>query len=302
MNPNPRITILAPGPLATIQDRGRTGYGALGVGRSGAADRGAAALANRLVGNLPDAAVIETTAGGTSFVCDRLILLAVTGADTSVVIAAPGGRTRQSGINAAIAASAGATVTLAGPAAGLRNYIAIRGGIAVAPVLGSRSRDVLAEVGPEPLRSGDELPIGDESAAWPATDLAPRARLSTEPILAVIPGPRTRLFERGALATLCSAPYSVTAAANRIGLRLEGPPLRRNDSAPAELPSEAMMPGALQVPPSGQPTLFLADHPVTGGYPVLATIVSPDIDRAAQLRPGERVRFTIAVDRGWGAP
>jgi biotin-dependent carboxylase-like uncharacterized protein len=182
------------------------------------------------------------------------------------------------------------------PTRGLRSYLAVRGGIAVDPVLGSRSTDVLAGLGPDALTPGALLPIGPAPARFPQVDVAPVPDCwADEIVLHVEPGPRHDWFTEDALTALLSEPYEVTAESNRIGMRLEGPALRR--SRAEELPSEGMVAGALQVPPSAQPTLFLADHPVTGGYPVIAVVAAADVDRAAQARPGQRLRFRLAPTR-----
>jgi len=157
-------------------------------------------------------------------------------------------------------------------------------------VLGSRSTDTLSGLGPEPLRTGTRLPIGQPQAPLPAVDLAPVAALPAEPALRVIPGPRDDWFTQEALSVLCAQPYQVGSDSNRVGVRLSAPqPLARKVSG--ELPPEPMVLGALQVPPSGQPILFLADHPVTGGYPVIAVVTAADLHHAAQVRAGQRVRF-----------
>jgi allophanate hydrolase subunit 2 len=160
----------------------------------------------------------------------------------------------------------------------------------VRPVLGSRATDLLSGLGPECLRPGAVLPIGASVEPLPAIGFAPVANLSADDLtLTVLPGPRDDWFERSALATLLNEPYTVTSESNRIGIRLDGPALTRTRDE--ELPSEGMVAGALQVPPSGRLTLFLADHPVTGGYPVIAVVVAGDVDKAAQARPGMRIRF-----------
>lgn len=279
------IDVVATGPLATVQDLGRPGLGDIGVGVSGAADRGSLRLANRLVGNQEGAAAIEVTLGGLVLRPRRELTVAVTGAACPVTVAGHG-----AAVNAVLTVPAGAELRLGTPDRGLRNYVAVRGGLDVEPVLGSRSTDVLAGLGPRPLSPGDELPAGSPPEVFPHVDLAPVATPpADEVVLRVEPGPRDDWFDEDAVTTLLSRPYTITADSNRVGMRLDGPelPRRRTD----ELPSEGMVAGALQVPPSGRPTLFLADHPVTGGYPVIAVVTSADVDRAAQARPGQRLRF-----------
>ncbi|HWD04125.1 MAG TPA: biotin-dependent carboxyltransferase family protein [Amycolatopsis sp.] len=280
-----KAEVLATGPFTTVQDLGRPGLAALGVGRSGAADRGSLRLANRLVGNPETHAALEVTLGGLRLRVSEPATVAVTGAEVDVRV----GR-RAVGTNAPVAVRAGDEVVLGRATRGLRCYLAIRGGFDLRPILGARATDTMGGLGPPPLVPGTTLPIGDAVAGYPAVDLAPRPRLPEEPELHVTPGPRLSWFTAAALSTLTGAPYTVTADLDRVGVRLDGPPLIR--AIDAELPPEAAVPGALQVPPSGVPILFLADHPVTGGYPVPAVVTEADLDVAAQLRPGQRVRFT----------
>ncbi|MDP2772484.1 MAG: biotin-dependent carboxyltransferase family protein, partial [Nocardioides sp.] len=159
----------------------------------------------------------------------------------------------------------------------------------VTPVLGSRATDTLAWVGPPEVVAGAELPVG-ASAGRPAPHDTPRPPVPGP--LRVHPGPRADWFAADALDTLCATTYAVGAASNRIGLRLDGPPLERLRED--ELASEGMVLGAVQVPPDGRPVVFLADHPPTGGYPVLAVVEPADLWQCGQLRPGESVRFTRA--------
>ena len=173
---------------------------------------------------------------------------------------------------------------------GARIYVAVRGGVEVEPVLGSRSTDLLTGLGPA-LRSGDRLSVGAEPDRPP-----PRARAAAAPVqrtLRVIPGPRDDWFVAGALERLCSAAWTVTPAANRVGVKLDGPELAWADDE--ELRSEGLVTGALQVPSSGRPILLLNDHPTTGGYPVIAVVHSDDLPHAGQLRPGDTVRFARGV-------
>jgi KipI family sensor histidine kinase inhibitor len=283
------IEIIRPGPLATVVDLGRPGYGHLGVPRSGAADAGSLRLANRLVGNPEDAAALELTLGGAALRFRDTAWVALTGAQVTARL--PAGD--HSGMGVPFAVPAGAVLTVPAPAAGVRSYLAVRGGITVPAVLGSRSSDQLSGLGPAPLRPGDVLPVGATSGCSPiVADVAPLAAAGPGPAeLRIVAGPRDVWFAAGALETLCGTGYAVTSDSDRSGLRLSGPPLRR--AREGELPSEGMVTGALQVPPDGQPILFLTDHPVTGGYPVIAVVVSADIGLAAQLRPGDAARFRL---------
>jgi biotin-dependent carboxylase-like uncharacterized protein len=285
------IEVVAPGPLATVQDLGRPGYAHLGVPHAGAADAPSLRLANRLVGNLEDAAGLELTFGGASLWFRDQAWIAVTGAPLAV--RADG---RALGLNAPCHVEAGALVKFGAPALGVRTYLAVRGGLAVEPVLGSRSADLLSGLGPPALSPGELLPVGDARVTAAlgdiTVDVAPVRPLADMPTLRIVPGPRDDWFTGDAPATLTSEPYEVTEHGNRIGVRLRGPALRRKRHG--ELPSEGMPAGAVQIPPDGLPIIFLADHPTTGGYPVIAVLCSADLPVAAQLRPGQRLRFHTA--------
>ncbi|MEC3975278.1 biotin-dependent carboxyltransferase family protein [Amycolatopsis sp. H20-H5] len=280
-----KLEILRTGLFATVQDLGRPGHAALGVGRSGAADSGSLRLANRLVGNPESNAGIETTLGGLSLRTSEHTLVAVTGASCPITA---GGRA--AGPNAPIVLRPGEELVLGTAADGLRCYVAVRGGLDVAPVLGSRSTDTMGKVGPPVLAAGMTLPVGQRVAGPPVVDLAPRPALPEELVLRVTPGPRLDWFTADALSTLESTAYVVTSDVDRIGIRLDGPALRRVREG--ELLPEAGVPGAMQIPPSGKPIVFLADHPITGGYPVAAVVDERDLDLAAQALPGKRIRFT----------
>lgn len=270
------IEVLQAGPLTTIQDLGRPGFAALGVARSGAFDRAAARLANRLVGNPDGAALLEVTLGGLTVRALDAVTVALTGA------ACPG---LDHGTPRTLAA--GQLVRLRAPAQGLRSYLAVRGGLAVAPTLGSCSTDTLSGLGPSPVVAGDRLPVGP-APRLPVSDALTAGATRVAAGLPLLPGPRADWFAGDALGLLVRSTWWVRADSDRVGIRLDGPPLPR--AVPTELPSEPTRPGALQVPADGRPILFGPDAPVTGGYPVLAVLA--DLDPAAQLRPGDPVRFT----------
>lgn len=272
------VKVLATGPLTTVQDFGRPGQAALGVGRSGACDQTSYRLANRLVGNPDNAAVLEVTFGGLQLMVDGDVMVVTTGA-------------RCQGSwphNAPTTLKSGDELELGMPVSGLRTYVAVRGGFTVEPVLGSRSTDTLTGLGPDAVAPGDVIAIGEPELAPPGIDVAPVTDPETGDVTVLItPGPRRDWFTDAAWASLVEQTYSVTSESNRVGLRLDGDALERNRTG--ELPSEGLVRGALQIPPSGKPVLFLADHPVTGGYPVIAYVVDDDVDRCAQLRPGQRL-------------
>lgn len=279
------LDVVSPGVLSTVQDLGRQGLGALGVGHAGAADIPALRLANRMVGNPESAAALEVTFGGLEVVARGGMSVTLTGAPCSLVV-----NGRQHGPYGVVWLPDGATLRLEPPTVGLRSYLAVRGGIDVPPVLGSCSADTLSALGPVPLVAGDRLEVGRATRDYPGVDLAPvEVPVAGGVTLRVVDGPRADWFTDAGRDALTSGSYEVTAESNRVGMRLAGPVLERVRDD--ELPSEGMVCGALQVPPSGQPTLFLADHPVTGGYPVIAVVLPADVPRAAQVRPGQRITF-----------
>jgi biotin-dependent carboxylase-like uncharacterized protein len=279
------LEVLATGPLATIQDLGRPGHTAWGVPISGAVDRRSLRLGNRLVGNPEDAAGVEVTFGGARFRAHGELVVAVTGAPGTVTVG--GGIVER---NAPITVPAGEELALEPPSCGVRTYLCVRGGLAVPAVLGSRATDLLAGLGPAVLETGDRIPIGRVAGDVPAVEVAPVPDPPAgEVTLRVRFGPRDDWFTPEARDALLSSPWTVTTESNRVGVRLDGTELAR--AVPDELPTEGMALGALQVPPSGRPTIFLADHPVTGGYPVIAVLLDADVDAAAQLRPGQTLRF-----------
>ena len=281
------LEVLDPGPLTTVQDAGRPGLAHLGVPASGALDRPSARLANRLVGNEVQAALLECTVSGPTLRAGPGgALVAVTGAPAPVHVAG-----RACDVGVALWVPAGEVLRVGPATAGLRSYIAVRGGLQVEPVLGSRSYDVLSGLGPAPLAAGQRLPVGPACGTVPAADVVPPPDLDAEPLLPVVLGPRDDWFAPDAVVLLTAARWTVTADSNRIGVRLAGPPLARRRHE--QLPPEGVVTGSVQVPADGQPVLFLADHPTTGGYPVLAVVDEDALPAAAQARPGTTLRFSV---------
>ncbi|GAA1417739.1 biotin-dependent carboxyltransferase family protein [Streptomyces thermospinosisporus] len=278
------LVVVRAGALTTVQDLGRPGHAHLGVPRSGALDGPAAALANRLAGNPPEAAVLETTLNGVAVRPRSSVTVAVTGAPGPVTV---DGRPVPWG--APVRVPAGALLDVGAAVSGVRAYVAVSGGIAVDPVLGSRSTDLLSGLGPAPLTDGELLPLGTGPARAAPVDTAPQPAPPAELVLRVTLGPRDDWFTPEAVRAFTSGTYRVSPASNRIGLRTTGPALPR--ARTGELPSEGMVLGAVQVPPDGTPVVFLADHPTTGGYPVIAVVRPTDLPAAAQARPGTPVRF-----------
>ncbi|MEN3303946.1 MAG: hypothetical protein V7603_148 [Micromonosporaceae bacterium] len=278
------IEVLDAGVLTTVQDLGRPGLAHLGVPRSGALDQPALRLANRLVGNPEGAAGLEVTLSGCALRFGRAATVALAGAAADLTVA-----DRPAGFGAPVPVPAGATVRVAPARYGVRSYLAVDGGIAVPAVLGSRSTDTLCGLGPPPLRDGMVLPLGPRAGRVSTVDSTPWSAPPSTLELRVRPGPRDDWFTGDALGTLHRQPYTLSPVSNRIGARLSGPALARRVCG--ELPSEGLSLGAVQVPADGQPLVFLADHPTTGGYPVIAVVHPADVFLLAQARPGTTVRF-----------
>ncbi|HZN20645.1 MAG TPA: biotin-dependent carboxyltransferase family protein [Micromonosporaceae bacterium] len=295
------IEVRRAGPLITVQDLGRPGWAHLGVPRSGALDAPALRLGNRLVGNPEPAAGLEVTLTGCTLVLRAGRVVAVTGAPAQVTV---DGRPVASG--AAVRVPAGSVLRVGPAREGVRSYLAVAGGIAVPPVLGSRSTDTFSGLGPAPLRDGDLLPLGDppagevspveEPGEGSVRRLCSAGFVGAEPAcepgparVRLLPGPRADWFTEEAVGMLDGASYTVGVNSNRVAARLAGQGLTR--AVAGELPSEGVVLGAVQVPPDGQPLVFLADHPTTGGYPVVAIVEPADLPLLAQARPGATVTF-----------
>ncbi|WP_054882161.1 5-oxoprolinase/urea amidolyase family protein, partial [Pseudomonas sp. NBRC 111128] len=288
------LEILTPGLQTLLQDLGRPGRAGQGVSASGALDRGALRAANRAVGNDAGSACLEVLMGGLAFTCHGQTVAAVTGADAVVEVRSADGEVLRPALYAPFTLQDGDQVSLHAPTAGLRNYLAIRGGFTHAPVLGSLATDTLAQVGPAPLAAGDRLGVharvGGAAVSLteqPAFAMPRRDQVIT---LDVVMGPRSDWFTAEAQALLAEQVWQMTPQSNRIGIRLAGEqPLQR--AIDGELPSEGTTVGAIQVPPSGQPVLFLADRPLTGGYPVIGVVAPHHLDLAGQIPVNARIRF-----------
>lgn len=274
------------GPQVLLQDAGRTGHAGIGVGRSGAADRAAYRLGGRLVAHDAGHACLEVAFGGLVAVAHGTVTIALTGADSQATV--DGHPVPHS---APLPLHDGQELRLGMPSAGMRTYLSVRGGFDIPPVLGSRSTDTLAELGPDPVSVGDLLPVRSFDGAFPNVDVAPVPLPSSGRVrLQVLPGPRREWFAD--LDALCGdgAEWTVSDRSNRVGIRLTGAALERGSGyQDRELASEGMMRGCIQVPPDGQPVIFGSDHPVTGGYPVIGVLTPDAADRAAQLQPGQQV-------------
>jgi KipI family sensor histidine kinase inhibitor len=293
------LTVLRAGALTTVQDGGRYGAAHLGVPRAGPLDAPEARLANRLVGNDEDDAVLETTLTGVAFRADRAMTVAVTGAVAAVQI---DGRSAAFGV--AVGLRAGSVLQVGSAISGVRSYVAVSGGVRVTPVLGSRATDTLSGLGPPVLANGQVLDVGPRPAtsgprpaglSGPEGRPSDAARLVGEVPLRVRVGPDDEWFAPGSVDLLTGAAYTLSMDSNRVGARLRGPSIaRRSDDdmgSDDEMDSAGMVVGAVQVPPDGQPVIFLADHPTTGGYPVIGVVDAADLAALAQARPGTTVRL-----------
>lgn len=292
------VRVLKPGALTSVQDGGRLGLAALGIGRAGAMDRPAWQLGNALVGNRGDEAALECTLLGPTLRFDASAVVALTGAAIAARVDA-----FELPMWTPCWLPAGSVLRLGGMALGCRSYLAIGGGIDVPAVLGSRSDDQHARIGPtegRPLRADDTLaigampdlpglPRGDEVTAlrW-GLDPQPWFDFANRPI-ALLPGSHQHALDDDSRACLHGGRFTVAAASNRTGSRLDGRTLRL--SAPLELISEPALPGTVQLPPSGQPIVLMAEAPVTGGYPRIGQVAAVDLPRLAQRRPGDTVCF-----------
>jgi antagonist of KipI len=287
------LRVIKPGMLTTIQDAGRWGFQARGVPVAGPMDPCSHRLANALVGNTRDAATLEITLLGPELEFETERVIAIAGATFDVTLDG-----RPVPMHTPFVVSAESHLRFGARHGGARAYLGIAGGIAVAPVLGSRSTHVIGAMGGlggRPLKAGDRLTLGDASQMRvPAT---PAARSALAPIpdgtarVRVMPGPQLEYFSSDALDVLQSAPYAIGHQSDRMGFRLQGPTLSHTRGA--DIISDATPLGVLQVPASGQPILLMADRQTSGGYPKIATVISADIPVAGQLGPGDTITFAV---------
>jgi biotin-dependent carboxylase-like uncharacterized protein len=278
------LVVVDPGRLTLVQDAGRPGLGSQGVGDSGAFDHAAMRQAHDLLGDEPDTAVLEVLAGGLRLRSETDHLLAVTGGIGPIHV---DGEHVEHG--RAFVVHAGQEVVVGPVELGLRAYVGIAGGVVAEPVLGSRSTDTMSGLGPPRLAAGDVIDVGEPRHPTEIEDV-PALLTSGTTTAAAVPGPRDDWFTGDAVRAFFSAEWTVSSRSDRIGVRLEGPTLER--SVTDELPSEPCIRGSVQVTADGLPVVLGPDHPVTGGYPVIAVVVDAHVDRLAQVRPGDLVRFT----------
>lgn len=290
---NAAFEIMSAGLPALYQDLGRIGQSGLGVSEAGAVDAGSFKLANRLVGNRVNAPALELSPAIFSIKVKQAAVIALTGAPAPIEILSASGTKTKPLHNSAIALDEGDLITIKPASEGMRSYLAVRGGFDVAPVLESVSRDTMAQIGPEPIRVGDRLSISSKfisGAVEPRAEIEGKLPKVGETVeIDVVLGPRTDWFTQQAIESFSSQEWLVTPQSSRVGIRLEGEALTREVTG--ELPSEATLHGAIQVPASGQPVLFLNDHPLTGGYPVIGNVAKYHLDLASQVPPGARIRF-----------
>ena len=284
------LRVVNPGVAATLQDRGREGYQRFGVPVSGALDEVSLAIANILVGNTPHEAALEVLAAGlTVTVCAESVVLAVAGMADPFTVQTAQADVRIPPFQTAIA-QRGDNVRFPPPKGGAAFYIAVAGGFDVPSVFGSKStyhRAALGGFHGRTLQAGDELPL--RLTAAPAREaVSLDVNLSAPDVLRVMRGPNAEYFKPAAFETLLTCAYTVASASDRMGLRLQGPPL---DAIEGELPSQGTTAGGLQVPSDGQPILLLADRQTTGGYPRIATVITADIAAAGRLSAAMGIRF-----------
>jgi antagonist of KipI len=287
------ISIITAGLFTTVQDAGRWGYQAYGVPVAGAMDRHAYNMANILAGNPPGTAALEMTITGDTIRFDTAAYVAVCGADMRPALDG-----REVPVWSSFPVPAGGVLACGYADGGCRAYLAVRGGIDVPVVLGSRStytRASIGGLGGRKLKAGDTLPIG----ACDLADTRPlalpdefRAAYGSDIVLRVLPGPQDDYFTADGLATLFASAYTVTDEADRMGYRLEGPKIAH--SGKADIVSDALPQGAIQVPGHGMPIIMMADRQTTGGYTKIGTVIGPDLALLAQAKPGDTVRLRRA--------
>ena len=301
----PYLKVTAAALPALVQDLGRAGHAAIGVTASGALDRGSLRAANAAAGNPLELAALEISFGNFAFEIVGAAEIALAGAAVPITVTRASGEIFEATMQDAIDLHSGDRVKLGYPPRGVRTYLAVRGGFDAPKILGSASSDVLAALGPAPLVKGSLVSIGcgpverattvskpAPSAPHPAPTLP---KSDDVVVLDIFAGPRADWFGANALENFCTRVWQVTPRSNRVGLRLHGEtPLMRQRTE--ELPSEGLTSGAIQVPHDGQPVLLLADHPVTGGYPVIAIVAEHHLDLAGQIPPSAKIRFRLLAD------
>jgi len=271
----------------TLQDQGRIGYANIAVPTSGACDQKSHQLANRLIGNFPNACAIESLRGSFEFGTDSELVISATGAPASVQVDG-----REHEMFRSIFVPAGSVVSVSPGSLGMRTYLAIRGGIVGNQIMGSSSYDELSQIGTPPIKPGDKFSVENQVAGSITGDYIPGSVITglNTVELETMPAPRWSGFSNSDI--LFTSEYQVTSSVNRVGLRLSGPALVWNSES--RLASEGVVTGAIQIPVDGMPLIFGPDHPTTGGYPVVAVVSRNSLDLLAQTAPGTVVRFKSA--------
>jgi len=281
------LEVLRTGPLCLVEDLGRPGRAGEGITVSGALDRRSLAQGNRLLGNMIGAPALEVLLGGLHVRPDQDALVAVTGAWCPLTVDGA-----DVPFGTAVPVRRGAVLALGRTERGARSYLAVRGGFSpTGDFGGSWSRDTSSGIGPEPIGAGDRIPIGRQHAGRPlVAGVLPATQPPGEVTLRLTPGPRPDALDAADRWLLATKAGVISAESDRIGLRIKGFQLHGQTSDGA---SEALPLGAVQAPPGGELIVFLADHPTTGGYPVIGVVDLRDLDVLAQCLPGQHVRFSL---------
>ncbi len=282
------ISVIKPGPLTTVQDAGRFGYQSSGIRPCGVMDTAAYEAGNALVGNTRGEAVLEMTFLGGTFTFQDSAWIALTGADMGAALeGAPVPRYQP------VFVKEGQTLTINMAVSGCRGYLAVRGGIDVPPVMGSRSTETGAHIGGlngRPLKSGDILPVPGDDGWQPPTGNAFRLPVYTNDIeVRVIPGPQEGVFTAAGVETFYTSAYEVSPNSDRMGIRFDGPEIESSHGT--DIVSDGIVFGSVQIPSGGRPIILMADHQTAGGYAKIGTVISFDLPKLAQARPGDNVRF-----------
>ena len=291
---NGALLIVKPGLLTTVQDLGRYGHQAAGVPVAGPMDAFSHRVANQLVGNPIDAATLEITLIGPEIVAEAATTMAIAGAHFDVTC-----DDRLVPVGESFAVARGQRIKFGRIVQGARAYLAIAGGVQTAPVLGSRATHLVSRMGGfdgRALAAGDRVPIADDPHPRPMRRSAGLVLPSRgRALLRVIPGPQADWFASDALKTMDGVSFRISPQSNRMGYRLQGPPLVRTDDR--ELISEPLGIGAIQVPAAGEPILLMADRQTAGGYPKIGYVISADLPLAGQLAPGDFIEFNLCTQQ-----
>lgn len=287
-----KLTILSPGPLTTVQDSGR--FGALGKGFSpgGAMDMDAMTVANLLVGNAPGVGVLEMTMLGITARFDCESAIALTGADMSTRL-----NDEPIARYASVAVHPGDVLTMGAASRGMRAYLAVTGGFDLPLVMGSVSTNLKCALGGfqgRKLKTGDELPLNQSGAPFLPRQVSPPEDYPDCISLRVLLGPQDDAFTQKGIDTFLGCEYTVTDKADRMGIRLSGEIIESKNGV--DILSDGIAAGSVQIPASGTPIIMMADRQTTGGYAKIATVISADLSRAAQARPGTRIRFVRVTE------